>query len=101
MPVAEPAIGFDIPFMVAVALAVLPVVYTRAAVARWEGVVFVAYDLAYTLYLLLDSADHDALPRFSAVMLGFVVPLTAGTLVLLSLAEYRRRASRPALPPGR
>ena len=101
VPVAEPAIGFDIPFMVAVALAVLPVVYTRASVARWEGVVFVAYYLAYTLYLLLDSADHDALPRFSAVMLGFVVPLTAGTLVLLSLAEYRRRASRPALPPGR
>ncbi len=101
VPVAEAAIGFDIPFMVAVALAVLPVVYTRASVARWEGMVFVAYYLAYTLYLLLDSADHDALPRFSAVMLGFVAPLTAVTLVLLSVAEYRRRASRPALPPGR
>jgi len=101
VPVADAAIGFDIPFMVAVALAMLPVVYTHASVARWEGILFVGYYLAYTLYLLLDSADHDALPRFSDVMLGFVAPITVVTLVLLSIGEYRRRASRPAGPPGR
>jgi len=100
VPVAEPAIGFDIPFMVAVALAVLPVVYTHAAVGRWEGGLFVGYYVAYTGYLLLDSAEHEALPRFGTVMLGFVVPITVLTLGALSLAEYRRRTSRPALPRG-
>ena len=100
VPVAEPAIGFDIPFMVAVALSVLPVVYTHAAVGRWEGGLFVGYYVAYTGYLLLDSAEHEALPRFGAVMLGFVVPLTVLTLGALSLAEYRRRTSKPALPRG-
>ena len=99
VPVAEAAIGFDIPFMVAVAVAVLPVVYTHAAVGRWEGAMFLGYYIAYTGYLLLDSAEHDALPRYSTVMLGFVVPITAVTLLVLSVAEYRRRTST-ALPRG-
>lgn len=99
VPVAEAAIGFDIPFMVAVAVAVLPVVYTHAAVGRWEGAMFLGYYVAYTGYLLLDSAEHDALPRYSTVMLGFVVPITAVTLLVLSVAEYRRRTST-ALPRG-
>lgn len=96
IPVADAAIAFDIPFMVAVAVALLPIVYTGAAVARWEGGLFLAYYVAYTGYLLLDSADHDVLPQYSAVMLGFVVPITVLTLVLLSLAEVRRRAARRA-----
>jgi cation:H+ antiporter len=97
VPVDEAAIGFDIPFMVAVAIALLPIVFTGAAVARWEGGLFLAYYVAYTGYLLLASAEHDLLPRYSAVMLGFVVPITALTLVLLSLGEVRRRSrARPA-----
>ena len=33
--------------MTAVALLLLPVVYTGLAVARWEGVLFVLYYIAY------------------------------------------------------
>jgi cation:H+ antiporter len=96
VPVADAAVAFDIPFMVVVAVALLPIVYTAAAVARWEGALFLGYYLAYTLYLLLDSADHDALPRFSTVMWTFIAPLTLLTLALLSLYEFRRRvADRP------
>jgi cation:H+ antiporter len=73
------------------------VVFAGLAVARWEGVLFVGFYLAYMLYLLLDAAEHDALPRFSGVMLGFVIPLTALTLGLLGLAEFRRRACVGAL----
>lgn len=104
VPVADAAIAFDIPFMVAVAVAVLPIVYTGAAVARWEGALFLGYYVAYTGYLLLDSAEHDLLPQYSSVVLSFVVPLTVVTLGVLSLAELRRRASRrgrraPTSPP--
>ena len=98
VPVADAAVAFDIPFMVAVAVALLPIVYTGAAVARWEGSLFVGYYLAYTLYLLLDSADHDALPRYSALMWTFIAPLTLLTLGLLSLNEFRRRASSRGSP---
>ncbi len=98
VPVADAAVAFDIPFMLVVAIALLPIVYTGAAVARWEGGLFLGYYLAYTLYLLLDSADHEALPRYSAAMWTFIAPLTLLTLALLSLNEFRRRAASRSSP---
>jgi cation:H+ antiporter len=47
------------------------------------------------VYLLLDAVEHDALPVFSAVMLAFVVPLTAVTLALVTARALRARG-RPA-----
>ena len=98
VPVDAAAVGFDLPVMVAVAFAMLPVAFTGFTVARWEAGLFLAYYSAYVAYLLLDSAGHDALPRFSAVMLGFVVPLSALTLVLLSTYELRVRRRARAAP---
>ncbi len=98
VPVADAAVAFDIPFMLVVAIALLPIVYTGATVARWEGGLFLGYYLAYTLYLLLDSADHEALPRYSAAMWTFIAPLTLLTLALLSLNEFRRRAASRSSP---
>lgn len=83
VPVA--ALGFDIPVMIAVAVACLPVFFTGRQISRWEGWLFLAYYGAYTLYLLLDAAQHDALPVFNTVMLAFVLPLTAITLIVLSI----------------
>ena len=77
------ALGFDIPVMIAVALACLPVFFTGREISRWEGWLFLVYYGAYTLYLLLDAAQHDALPVFNVVMLAFVLPLTAITLIVL------------------
>ncbi|MFM7785417.1 MAG: calcium/sodium antiporter, partial [Gammaproteobacteria bacterium] len=61
MPVAEGALTFDIPIMTAVAVACLPIFFRRHLIARWEGGVFVAYYVAYTLFLILDATDHAAL----------------------------------------
>jgi cation:H+ antiporter len=76
-------IQFDLWVMLAVAVACLPVFMTGREIARWEGAVFVAYYLAYTAYLVLAAQQHAALSAFSAVMLGFVVPLTVITLVVM------------------
>jgi cation:H+ antiporter len=76
-------LAFDIWVMLAVALACLPVFMTGREIARWEGGVFVAYYAAYVAYLILAAQQHDALPTFSAVMLGFVVPITVITLVVM------------------
>jgi cation:H+ antiporter len=94
VPVDAGAVGFDLPVMVAVAFAMLPVAFTGFTVARWEAGLFLAYYGAYIAYLLLDSAGHDALPRFSAAMLWFVLPLTALTLVLLATYELGVRRGR-------
>jgi len=81
--VAEPALVFDIPVMTAVALACLPVFFRRHLIARWEGVVFVLYYIAYTLYLVLAATAHERLHDYREAMLGFVLPLTLLTVVII------------------
>jgi cation:H+ antiporter len=84
-------IGFDIPVMIVVALACLPIFFTGGVISRPEGALLLGYYVAYTLYLILAASHHDALPRFSAVMLYFVIPLTLVTLGVVALRELRGR----------
>ena len=81
------ALSFDLPVMVAVAVASLPIAFHRAAIMRWEGALFVGYYVAYTLYLVLNATKHAALPLFSAIMWAFVLPLTAITLLVIVARE--------------
>jgi cation:H+ antiporter len=89
IPVTPAVLRFDLPVMVAAAVACLPIFVTGHVIARWEGAVFVGYYVAYTTYLFLHAAQHAVLPAFSAVMLGFAVPLTVVTL-LVSVARAVR-----------
>ena len=91
------AARFDIPVMIAVAFACLPIFFTGGVISRREGALLLGYYAAYTLYLLLAASQHDALPGFSAVMLYFVIPLTAVTLIVVTLRELRgKNKSRSA-----
>ncbi|MEE6294652.1 calcium/sodium antiporter [Georgenia wangjunii] len=96
VPVDPGAVRLDLPVMLVAALALLPVAITGFRVARWEAGLFVLYYAAYVTYLLLDSSGHDALPTFSAVMLWFVLPITALTLVVLVSYEVGLRRGRTA-----
>ncbi|MEX2582047.1 MAG: calcium/sodium antiporter [Gemmatimonadota bacterium] len=89
IPVAAAALRFDIPIMIAVAVACLPIFFSGHRIDRWEGLLFVGYYLAYTAYLVLASASHDALTLFSTVMGLFVIPLTAITLVIVGVRSWR------------
>jgi cation:H+ antiporter len=81
--VAPSLLVFDMWVMLAVALACLPVFMTGREIARWEGGIFLAYYAAYVTYLIMAAQQHDALQAFSGLMLGFVVPLTLVTLVVV------------------
>lgn len=89
--VSPAAVRFDLPVMIAVAFACLPIFFTGRMISRAEGALFLSYYAAYTLYLVLAASHHDALPEFNAVMLYFVIPLTAITLLIVALRELRRR----------
>jgi cation:H+ antiporter len=89
--VPSPAFNFDFPVMVAVAVACLPIFLTGHTIARWEGVLFLFYYMAYTLFLILDAAQHDALPGFRAAMWFVVVPLTLITLAVGVAHHHRAR----------
>lgn len=88
--VSRGALTFDIPVMIAVAVATLPIFFTGYAIARWEGAVFLLYYVAYTAYLVLDATEHHALDEFGAAIAWFVLPLTVLTLLVVSARTFRR-----------
>lgn len=89
------ALNFDMPVMVGVAVACLPIFFTDHLIARWEGGLFFGYYVAYTLYLIFGVTQSQALPTFRLIMLLFVIPLTVITLVILTIRALRtnRRAA--------
>lgn len=93
--VAPAMLAFDIPVMLAVAIACLPIFFSGYTIARWEGAVFFGSYIAYTAYLILDAAQHDALPMYSNVMLFFVLPLVALTLVVVGVRALRTQTRQP------
>jgi cation:H+ antiporter len=89
--VAPAMLNFDMPVMIAVAAACLPIFFTGYVIARWEGVLFLFYYAAYTAYLLLAAQRHDALATYGTVMATVVLPLTAVTVVVIAAREWRAR----------
>jgi cation:H+ antiporter len=91
------ALWFDIPVMIAVAGACLPIFFTGNLITRWEGVVFTAYYCVYTAYLVLASTHHDTLPAFSNALIFFILPITVLTLAVITLREIRDRRQNRSL----
>lgn len=99
--ISRGALTFDIPVMVAVAIATLPVFFTGYTIARWEGGVFLAYYVIYTTYLVLDATEHAALPAFTAAITWFVLPLTGLTLAVVLTRAWRPGSTASATGPPR
>lgn len=87
--ISDTALGFDLPFMLAVAVACLPIFVNGFVIKRWEGFVFVTYYAAYLLWLGLDASSAAFHDEFSTAMLAFVVPLTAVTLIVIGIRGTR------------
>lgn len=87
------ALTFDLPIMIATAVAALPIFFTGYCIQRWEGAVFLAYYAAFTLYLVLDAVEHAAVGAFGTAMVWFVLPLTFLTLAVVTVRAVRERRS--------
>ena len=95
---AHPAVvDFDIPVMIAVAVACLPLFFTGLDLKRWKGALFLGYYTAYVAYLLMAASTHDALPLYSRVMMAYVIPITALTIVVIAGHEWRLHRKRAAV----
>jgi cation:H+ antiporter len=53
------------------------------ALRRWEGVMFLAFYAAYLTWLVLDSTDHAIRDEYAVGILGFMLPLSVVTLVVI------------------
>lgn len=88
----DPAlIHFDLPVMLAATVACLPIFATGHLIARWEGLLFFLFYIAYTTYLIMVTHSAESVELMHKAMLGFVIPLTFITLLLLWFGELRKR----------
>jgi cation:H+ antiporter len=91
VPVATAALDFDLPVMIAVAIACLPIFFTGYRIGRWEGALFLGYCVAYTGWVVLHAKEHDAIHTLGPAFRWFVLPLTAVTLAVFAAREWRAR----------
>ena len=86
--VAVPAVvlSFDMPVMIAVALLCLPVFYSNREISRWEGVLFLLYYAAYTIYLILSTESSAIMGTFQQI-LWVAVPISLIFVVGAGLRE--------------
>jgi cation:H+ antiporter len=92
LSVTPSAFTFDMPVMLAAAVACLPVFFTGHVLARWEGALFLAYYVVYTSYLVMTATRHEATGAFATAMWFFVIPLTVITLLVGLLRGLRARS---------
>jgi cation:H+ antiporter len=76
LPVDPGVINFDLPVMLAVTFACVPVFWTGCRIARTEGAVLVGYYLLYLSYLMLNATSHPLEDDFRFAVVSFVIPLT-------------------------
>lgn len=87
--VARSAIEFDFPVMLAVMVACLPIFFSGYRINRWEGVLFLSYYVAYTVYLIMHNNGDAFASTFADAIIGYVVPLTAITIFVIAARAWR------------
>lgn len=98
VPISPEAIYFDLPFMLAVALVLMPLAFTGQMITRWEGLLLVAMYVVYVVYLVLSAGVAAAPEAFGAALLWFVIPVTA--IWVVGLSSYLLKRRREADPSG-
>ncbi len=91
LSISPNALAFDIPVMLAVFAACLPIFFSGYRINRWEGTLFFGYYLAYTLYLVMFSTGLPAISLLRHAMTWYVLPLTAVTLLVIFLRAWKHQ----------
>ena len=82
LAVSPSALAFDIPVMVAVAIACLLIVYSDRLIARWEGGLLFFHYVLYTTYLVLRETNPAASEKLATVAVWGIIP---ATILLLAI----------------
>lgn len=90
LPVSPVALRFDLPIMIATAVACFPVFLTGGRIARPEGAAFLGFYAAYLAFLVMQAGNHEASGTLASAFLWFVFPLTALTLTVSLVRHYQK-----------
>ena len=91
--ISETALRFDIPVMIAVAVACLPVFFAGYRITRLNGVVFLLFYAAYLVYLIFTAMQHQALGIYQTALFHYALPLAAVALVYCTWKGFRERTA--------
>lgn len=91
--IPDASLAIDLPVMIAVAIACLPIFANGYSLLRWEGALFLAYYGAYLSWLVLDSTDHGVKNDYAVGVLGFVLPLSVITAIVIAVRQRRSDAA--------
>lgn len=80
--VPRSALQLDLPVMIAVAVACLPIFFSGHRIARWEGAVFLLYYVAYTASIIIAETVPQYTRTLNDAMIFCVIPLTVLTLMI-------------------
>ncbi len=98
--VSKAALYFDIPIMIMVSVACLPIFFTGHQISRWEGVLFAAYYILYVIHLIMKATAHASLSLFNRAILWFAIPLTVITLIIYCWRSLQNRNKLKDAPKG-
>lgn len=87
VPVSPAALNFDIPVMIAVAAACLPIFFSGFRIDRLEGCLFIACYIAYTAWLALTAMQHEVLVDFAFLLRWIVLPATALLIIIPAIRQ--------------
>ncbi len=93
IPVATTALYFDIPVMVAAAVVCLPIFFTGAVVARWEGALLLVYYVVYVGFVIGSTRAPALALYLGQWVIWVVIPATAVALGISVVAWSRARAT--------
>lgn len=88
IPVPASVLAFDIPVMVGVAVACLPVFFAGFVISRGNGALFLFFFVAYTFYVVMSATQAQNLALYSEIMLKFVIPVAGFVLIALAMRYF-------------
>lgn len=85
--VSDAALHFDVPVMIAVAVASLPVFFSGNRISRFNGAAFLFFYVVYVVYLIFTATNHEGLATLRVAMIWFILPITVVTLAVITVRE--------------
>ncbi len=90
LDVSAAAIALDLPFMVAVSIACIPIFIAGFDITKIDGTILLLYYGSYLSYLVLDATGNSFTTTFELAMLWVVVP---GTIVYMVWRIFAHKKS--------
>lgn len=91
--VSKAALAFDMPVMIAVALACFPIFFAGYRISRPNGAMLLSFYFAYIVYLIFSSNKSPSIDTYQNALLYVVFPLTALWLAVSAFRGFRQPAN--------